>query len=116
MQTIHTIKEMKSHRTYLRKNMTEAERILWSCIKKKMLNYQFYRQHSFGAYIVDFYCPAKKLVIELDGNHHLEKKEEDLERTRYLSSLGYQVLRFWNDEVKTNLVGVLRTIEDILYR
>lgn len=112
MQQIHNLKKLRDHRTFLRNNMTEEERILWSCIKNKKLGYQFYRQHGFGGYIVDFYCPAKKLVVELDGNQHLANKEYDSDRTKFLNSQGITVIRFWNNFVRSNLRDVLMEIEN----
>jgi len=67
MNTIHNIKSKEHARKQLRKSATPQEIILWSKIRRKQLNYKFRRQHSIGKYIVDFYCPKKKLIIELDG-------------------------------------------------
>jgi len=77
--------------------MTDAERHLWAKIRMKQLKgYQFYRQKPIGDYIVDFFCPRAKLVIEVDGSHHLvgEKIEYDRIRDEYLSSLGLRVLTY----------------------
>jgi len=71
---------------------------------------RFRRQHAIGNYIVDFCAPRKKLIIELDGSQHLEQQEYDQERTRYLESHGYQVIRFWNNEVMKDVEGVLLAI------
>ncbi len=60
-----------------------------------------------GPYVLDFYCPQKKLAIEIDGSQHLENKEYDTERTEYLSILGIKVLRFWNNEINANIDGVV---------
>lgn len=68
MEKIHTNHRFKEHRRELRKSMTPEERILWSQIKEDRLGVRFCRQHSFGPYVVDFYCASKKLIIELDGN------------------------------------------------
>ena len=97
----------------LRENMTDAERRLWAKIRMKQLKgCQFYRQKPIGDYIVDFFCPKAKLVIEIDGSHHLvgETIEYDRIRDDYLSSLGLRVLRFTNADVLTNIEGVLEKI------
>ena len=98
----------------LRENMTDAERQLWAKIRMKQLKgYQFYRQKPIGDYIVDFFCPRAKLVIEVDGSHHLvgEMIEYDRIRDEYLSSLGLRILRFTNTDVTTRIEGVVESIE-----
>ncbi len=93
--------------------MTEAEVILWLKIKGKQLNgYKFRRQHGIGNYIVDFYCPKLKLVIELDGEQHGEDHvvEYDNKRTEYLKSLNVKVLRYQNEDVFKDLDIVLDDI------
>lgn len=97
----------------LRKNMTDVEQLLWSKIRRKQLKgYQFYRQKILGNYIVDFYCPASNLVIELDGGQHYSEKGKEKDRTRddYLSGLGLKVLRFSDKEIFENLTGALEKI------
>ena len=97
----------------LRENMTDAERQLWTKIRMKQLKgYHFYRQKPIGDYIVDFFCPRAKLVIEIDGSHHLvgETIEYDRIRDDYLSSLGLRVLRFANNDVLTHTDGVVERI------
>ena len=96
----------------LRRNQTEAEAKLWSHLRNHQLkDIGFRRQHAIGPYIVDFCAPRKKLIIELDGGQHLEQEEYDRERTSFLASKGYQVLRFWNNEVMKDIDGVLRVID-----
>ena len=93
--------------------MTECESILWSKLKGKQLkDIQFYRQKIIGNYIVDFYCPKIKLVIELDGGQHFIENAKELDeiRDKYLINLGIKVLRFSNYEIRTNLSGVLAVI------
>jgi very-short-patch-repair endonuclease len=110
-------KNLKYLARELRKNMTDAERLLWSKVRMKQLNsYQFYRQKNVGNYIVDFYCPAGKLIIELDGSQHYteEGKKKDEIRDQYLDSLGFTVLRFSDREVLKNLEGVIEKIHDHL--
>ena len=76
----------------------------------KLDGVNFRRQHAIGKYIVDFCSLKKKLVIELDGSQHLEQEEYDQERTLYLESQGYRVIRFWNDQVMNDMEGVIRTV------
>jgi very-short-patch-repair endonuclease len=74
----------------------------------------FRRQHAIGNYIVDFCSIKSKLIIEIDGSQHLEQSDYDNERTQYLEAQGYQVIRFWNNQVMNELDGVIRAIEDTL--
>ena len=80
----------------------------------KSFGYKFHRQHSIGNFIADFYCPTRKLIIELDGSQHLDNQEYDKERTEYFESLGIKVIRFWNNEINNNLNGVLMKIKEEL--
>jgi very-short-patch-repair endonuclease len=93
--------------------MTDAERLLWSKIRAKQLKgYQFYRQRIIGNYIVDFYCPKAKLVIELDGGQHYSNEglERDKIRDDYVSEQKLKVLRFSDRDVFENLNGVVERI------
>ena len=96
----------------LRKNMTKEERRLWY---EYLHNYpfRFRRQVTFGSYILDFYCSAAKLAVELDGTQHYEAREQryDAERTAYLNRVGIAVLRFSNLDVLHNLNGVCQVID-----
>lgn len=114
MHTVHNLKELKENRKMLRNAATPQEIILWSSLRAHGMGVKFRRQHSIGRYIVDFYCPNKKLIVELDGSQHGEEKAEvyDEKRTNYLRQLGCTVLRFWNNEINTNLEGVLMKIEE----
>jgi very-short-patch-repair endonuclease len=97
----------------LRKNQTEAEKLLWSRIRgKQILGVQFKRQRPIGRYIVDFYGVEAKLVIELDGSQHFEPDAlaYDAERTTFLESLELKVIRFDNLQVFNELEGVLAVI------
>jgi len=94
----------------LRKESTPAERKLWSKIRNDQLGVNFRRQHAVGNYIPDFVCIEKKLIIELDGSQHMEQEKYDEERTKYLNSLGYRVIRFWNNDVMKNMNGVILAI------
>jgi very-short-patch-repair endonuclease len=93
----------------LRKNATDAEKRLWNALRES-LPYKFRRQQPIGRFIADFACPARKLVIELDGGQHADRTEADARRSAELARRGYRVVRFWNNEVLANLEGVLDTI------
>lgn len=113
---LNNLLSTKEKRRILRKNMTDAERILWSELKNDKLGFRFRRQFSIGHYITDFYCPRKKLVIELDGLIHEKQKEYDAIRDKFMHDFEITVLRFDNDEVRYNLSGVLTQIEKALTR
>lgn len=114
MKFTHQDKSLRYRRQELRNKSTPQEIILWKYLRRSNLGFKFERQHSIGPYIVDFYCPKKKLIIEIDGSQHLDNKWYDKERTDYLINLGYQVLRFWNDDINRNLIGVLAKINAFL--
>ncbi len=94
----------------MRNNPTQAEDILWQSLKSKNIGYKFRRQHVIGNYIVDFVCLTKKLIIEVDGGIHDAQKEEDTIRTAALNELGYEVLRFRNEQVIGDIDAVLKEI------
>ncbi|MCD4696087.1 MAG: endonuclease domain-containing protein [Bacteroidales bacterium] len=97
----------------LRKNMTEAEKILWSALRRKqILGKRFRRQHPISTFIVDFYCHETKLIIEVDGSIHNveEQKEYDLGRNEELEQLGLKIIRFTNEQVFQNLDQVTKEI------
>jgi very-short-patch-repair endonuclease len=98
----------------LRREATEVEKILWQALRERLAPWKFRRQHPIGNRIADFACPARKLVIELDGGQHAERMAEDEQRSAELARHGYRVLRFWNNDVLDNLEGVLETIERAL--
>jgi very-short-patch-repair endonuclease len=95
----------------LRKELTPAERKLWAYIRNDQLGVNFRRQHAIGAYIADFYAPRKKLIIELDGSQHIDQKDYDDERTKYLQLQGYKVVRFWNNQVMNHTNDVIKAIQ-----
>ncbi|MDO8564923.1 MAG: endonuclease domain-containing protein [bacterium] len=101
--------ELKQTRKRLRNSATPQEVVLWARLRRSQFGYKFKRQASIGNYVVDFYCPEKKLAIEVDGSQHIDS-EVDKERTRFLEQSEISVLRFWNNEVNTNLEGVLTKI------
>lgn len=111
---INNLKELKDKRKALRNNLTPAEAALWTMLKGKQFEgRKFRRQHSVGYYILDFYCPAEKLAIELDGEPHFQEKQMkyDEKRTKYLNSVGITVVRFENKEVFQSPEGVLAEIK-----
>ena len=116
MTRINNLISLKSKRKGLRSNLTPAEARLWKYINGNQLGKKFRRQHSIGYYIVDFYCPQSKLVIELDGSPHDTEQgyEKDKERSNYLEGAGAKVIRFQNQEVIKNLEGVLEEIKKYL--
>jgi very-short-patch-repair endonuclease len=97
----------------LRRKATEAERILWRHLRNRNFSgYKFRRQHPLNRYILDFYCPAAKLAIELDAGGHTYRAGQIRDRTRseLLARRGITVLRFWNHQVRQELDSVLRAI------
>jgi very-short-patch-repair endonuclease len=109
--------KLKKYSQELRKNMTDAERLLWAKLRRKQLKgLQIYRQRIIGNYIVDFYCPKANLIIEIDGGQHysVEGINEDKIRDDYMRNQGFKVLRVSDKEVFENLNGVIEKIyEDI---
>ena len=102
----------------LRQHMTDAEHCLWHCLRGKQLDgFRFRKQHPIARFVLDFYCPAARLAIEIDGAQHNTSPERasDDERTRCLKARGIRVLRFWNHEVLQDLPGVLERIWEALH-
>jgi very-short-patch-repair endonuclease len=89
--------------------MTDAESRLWRALRRDQLNgLHFRRQHPVGAFTLDFYCPSLRLAVEVDGGQHAEQqKQADDRRTRWLAEKGVVVVRYWNNDVLSNLEGVL---------
>jgi very-short-patch-repair endonuclease len=108
----------------LRKNCTDAERLLWANVRnRKLAGRKFYRQHPIVYrsendlqyfFIVDFYCDERKLIVEIDGKVHDYQKEYDLGREDVLKELGLGIVRFTNDEVSKNISGVLKRLREEL--
>ena len=99
----------------LRHNATDAEKKLWSVLRSRQLRgFKFRQQVEIDGYIVDFFCPERRLIIEVDGGQH--RLERDARRTAYLQSQGFTVIRFWNNDVLQNMDGVWATIEAALTR
>jgi len=100
----------------MRREPTPAEEAMWRFVRNRRLaGFKFRRQHPFGPYILDCYCPAARLVVELDGNSHATPsgQQDDLERRHYLEAQGILVLRFWNTEVADDPDGVVECIAKI---
>ncbi|MBT0653780.1 endonuclease domain-containing protein [Geomobilimonas luticola] len=100
-----------------RRTMTDAEQLLWYCLRRKQLGgFRFRRQHPVERFVLDFYCCEAKLAIELDGGQHNapDAKIRDAERTAFLATHDIKVIRFWNSEVLSNTEGVLQRIYDAL--
>jgi len=108
--------QLKEKAEEMRKNPTEAESAMWEMLRGKNLDAKFRRQHIIGDYIVDFVCLDKQLVVELDGGYHndSEQKELDRQRTKFLQSKGFSVLRFTNEEVLGNTGETLSIISNAL--
>ena len=107
--------ELKERCREMRKNPTEAERVLWERLRDRRLNgYKFRRQHPIGGYVLDFYCAEAHLGIEVDGGVHLnvEQAVDDQRRSQDLARMGISILRFWNSEVLADLERVLSRISE----
>lgn len=113
VQLLHNRTPLEQKRRTLRKNSTKAKRILWSKIKNSKLGHQFRRQHSIGPFIVDFYCPKLRLIIEVDGWVHWEgmQPHKNEKRQQYLEKFGFTVVRFTNDKVLDDTEGVLYNLQ-----
>ncbi len=105
---LHAAKEQRQH-------ATSAEELLWSALRGQQIQgLPFRRQHPVGRFILDFYCPRKKLCVELDGGIHDDQQERDAARTEALSHLKIRVIRFRNEEVLHDLASVVHRIEAAL--
>ena len=105
----------KLNRRRLRKDATDAERKLWSILRsRQMAGLKFFRQYSAGPYTLDFYCPQRRLAVEVDGGHHGDAgaRQHDDARGIYLNELGIRVIRFWNNDVLQNIEGVAERITE----
>jgi len=109
MEKIFNRKENKFLRKKLRQEMPKGEILLWQRLNNKKMGYKFRRQYSIGSYVVDFYCPQFKLVIEIDGGTHISKQAAvyDKQRQEYLESLGLIIKRYDNQLILKNLNEVL---------
>jgi very-short-patch-repair endonuclease len=113
-ERLHNQESFKPLRRSLRSHMTLAEIALWMQLKSSQLaGRKFRRQHSIGEYVVDFYCPAERLIVELDGAPHDSEQGflKDKERDAWLAGLGFIILRIENQDVMNNMEGVLQLIQ-----
>ena len=110
MTKIYNTAKNLTKRLLLRKSQTKQEGLLWEKLRRNNLGVKWRRQYSVGPYVLDFYCPNKKLAIELDGGQHKENIIYDEERTIFINSASISVLRFWNNEIDNNLDVVLKQI------
>jgi very-short-patch-repair endonuclease len=94
--------------------MTNPERGLWRALREALPDYHWRKQVPLGRYTADFACHSPKLIIELDGGQHAGSLDYDAERSRFLESQGYRVLRFWNNDAVSNLEGVILRISESL--
>ena len=106
-------KKMTKIAKRLRKNMTDAEKLLWSKIRNRQLGVKFRRQQPVGRYIVDFICFEEQIIIEVDGGQHSQNKEDEI-RDKWFMAKGFKVLRFWNNDVLRNVRGVVEDIREEL--
>lgn len=107
-------KSLKGFRRILRKKETSAEKKLWQYLRRRQVgNFKFLRQFSIENYIVDFYCPQRKLAIEIDGGQHFKSKNDGI-RCDVLNKCDVKILRFWNYEIFKNIDGVLMKIREEL--
>ncbi len=105
---------VKGKRRTLRKSQTDAERKIWNILRnRKIDNLKFFRQYSVGKFILDFYCPERRVAIEIDGGQHSENMDYDNKRTSEFTNLDIKVTRFWNNEVLQNIEGVYEKILEI---
>ncbi len=116
MKGIYNPLGSKQFRRNLRNDSTIHEQLLWGQLRgKRFHGLRFLRQYGVGKYILDFYCPQKKFAIELDGSQHQEQNDYDRARTAFLESLEIRVFRVWNNEINTNMEGVLMGIEQKIF-
>ena len=104
--------KLKPRARELRSKGPLSEVLLWKQIKTKKLGYHFYRQKPLGNYIVDFYCPALKLVVEIDGSSHDEKQEYDKFRDEFLKTIGLRTIHFLDKDIKNNLDEVINLLKE----
>jgi len=98
-----------------RNNQTDAEKLLWSHLRRKQIDgLKFRRQYPIANYILDFYCSEKKLAIELDGSQHMQNSGYDEKRAQILQKHNIEIMRFWDNEVLQNIDGVLQVIYERL--
>ena len=108
------MKNLKHISRKLRKEMTEAEKKLWQYLRaKQVFGIKFRRQQQINNYIVDFYCPSKRIIIELDGGQHANNIK-DKERDKFMEDKGIKVIRIWDNDIMNNIEGVMEHIMNII--
>lgn len=112
MTLIYNKSKHKTLRQKLRSQVPTAERVLWNILRRNQLNVKFRRQYGIGRYVCDFYNAEYKLVIELDGDSHFTPEAENYDaiRNEYMRNLGMSVLRFTNQDIMSNINGVIEFI------
>ncbi len=114
MTKIFNKKTEKEKRRQLRNNPTHSEKVLWLSLRKKQIHgIRFHRQYSINHFVVDFYAPKIKLVIEVDGSSHIGNEDYDSARQKYIEALGIKVIRFTDEQVFGNVNNVVKEIERI---
>jgi very-short-patch-repair endonuclease len=99
----------------LRHETTPTENKLWAYLRLMRVDgVRFRRQHAIGPFIADFCAPKEKMIIELDGSQHIDQEDYDDERSEYLTSIGYKVIRFWNNDVMNHIEDVMQSIQRAL--
>jgi len=111
---LQTYKFIRDVRENLKENPTQAEKLIWEYLRNKKTGYKIRRQHVIDNFITDFVCLPKKVVIEIDGEIHLQQREYDALRTNTLNEKGYKVIRFTNAEVIANPAFVASKIKEVL--
>jgi very-short-patch-repair endonuclease len=108
MPSIQSFNKTRQRAKELRQRMTPSEKVLWMRLRSRHLgSLKFRRQHPIGPYIADFYCAARRLVVEVDGPVHLGQEEGDEQRSQRMADDGYRVLRVSNQEIETDLERVM---------
>jgi len=105
-------RQISPHAAPLRRESTDAERLLWSRLRDRRLGWKFRRQHTLGRFIADFVCLERKLIVEADGGQH--NPVADRPRAAYLRRRGFRIVRFWNHDILGNIDGVLEALLIIL--
>ena len=111
--------EVMRRASRLRKDQTEAEKVLWQKLRRKQVSgYRFRRQHPINSFIADFYCHELRLAIEIDGGIHddPQQKERDISREEIINNLGIKILRFTNEEIFTNIDLVINSIKTNIHK
>ena len=117
MKFIHNQPIQKRKRQYLRNNATKAERMLWEELKNNRIGFKFRRQHGIKGYIVDFYCPKLKLIVELDGMVHdfRKQRERDYLKEKELEKLNFKIIRYNNFDIIENIDEIMTNLKNICY-